>query len=63
VETDVRGDYRGVITLNLQRLDRVLEVDTTSRAARIQAGAMGPQLEARLKPHGVTLRHFPQSVE
>ncbi len=63
VETAVKGDYRGVISLDLQRLDRVLEVDTISRAARIQAGAMGPQLEAQLKPHGLTLRHFPQSFQ
>ena len=45
------------------RLDKVLEVDRKSRAARIQAGVLGPQLEAQLKPHGVTLRHFPQSFE
>jgi len=41
----------------------VLEVDKTSRAARIEAGVFGPALEAQLKPHGLTLRHFPQSFE
>ena len=44
-------------------MDRVLEVDTVSRAARIQAGALGPVLEDQLRPHGYTLRHFPQSFE
>ena len=44
-------------------LDRVLEVDRASRAARIQGGVLGPALEAQLKPHGLTLRHFPQSFE
>jgi alkyldihydroxyacetonephosphate synthase len=34
-----------------------------SRAARIQAGAAGPLLEDQLRPHGLTLRHFPQSFE
>ena len=63
VETAVDGDYRGVISLNLQNLDRVLEVDAVSRAARIQAGVLGPQLESQLKPHGLTLRHFPQSFQ
>ena len=53
----------GVVTLDLGELREVLEVDTTSRAARIQAGAFGPDLEAQLKPHGLTLRHFPQSFE
>jgi alkyldihydroxyacetonephosphate synthase len=41
----------------------VLEVDPVSRAARIQAGATGPALEAQLREHGLTLRHFPQSFE
>ena len=45
------------------RLDRVLEVDRASRAARIQAGVLGPALEDQLRPHGFTLRHFPQSFE
>jgi alkyldihydroxyacetonephosphate synthase len=49
------------ITIALDRLDRVLEIDDVSRAARIQAGVLGPALEAQLKPSGHTLRHFPQS--
>jgi alkyldihydroxyacetonephosphate synthase len=38
-------------------------VDAVSRAARIQAGAAGPVLEAQLGERGLTLRHFPQSFE
>jgi alkyldihydroxyacetonephosphate synthase len=57
------ADYRGVASLDLRRLDRVLEVAPESLAARIQAGAFGPSLEAQLAPHGLTLRHFPQSFE
>ncbi|MFH0518440.1 FAD-binding oxidoreductase [Streptomyces sp. M41] len=61
---EVRGDdHRAVVALDLERLDRVLEIDTTSRAARIQAGVFGPHLEDQLRPHGLTLRHFPQSFE
>ncbi|MBI2765117.1 MAG: FAD-binding oxidoreductase [Chloroflexi bacterium] len=52
-----------VVSLDLGKLDRVLEVDTASRAARIQAGVLGPALEDQLRPHGLTLRHFPQSFE
>ncbi len=63
VETAVDGDYRGVVTLDLTRLDRMLELDRASRAARIQAGVLGPALEDQLRPHGLTLRHFPQSFE
>jgi alkyldihydroxyacetonephosphate synthase len=61
VEARVRE--RGVVSLDLRRLDRVLEVDPTSLAARIQAGATGPGLEDQLREHGLTLRHFPQSFE
>ena len=59
-------EYRGdgpVISLDLTALDRVLEVDRVSRAARIQGGALGPVLEEQLRPHDLTLRHFPQSFE
>jgi alkyldihydroxyacetonephosphate synthase len=63
VEPDVGDGYRAAISLDLQYLNQVLEVDTASRAALIQAGALGPELEAQLRPHGLTLRHFPQSFE
>ncbi len=51
------------VTIDLKAMDRVLEVDAASRAARIQAGATGPRLEEQLREHGLTLRHFPQSFE
>jgi alkyldihydroxyacetonephosphate synthase len=57
------ADSRGVVSIDLGRLDRVLEVESVSRAARIQAGVLGPALEDQLRPHGFTLRHFPQSFE
>ena len=61
---EYRGDaHRGVVSLDLSAMDRVLEIDPTSRAARIQAGALGPVLEDQLRPQGYTLRHFPQSFE
>ena len=54
-------DADAVVTIALDRFDKVLEVDAVSRAARIQAGIYGPALEDQLRPHGFTLRHFPQS--
>jgi alkyldihydroxyacetonephosphate synthase len=63
VEPDVGGGYRGTVSVDLGHLAGVLEVDRTSRAARIAGGTLGPALEAQLKPHGLTLRHFPQSFE
>jgi alkyldihydroxyacetonephosphate synthase len=63
VEPDVGDSYAGTISIDLQYLSKVLEIDRASRAARIQAGALGPELEEQLKPHGLTLRHFPQSLQ
>ncbi len=63
VEGEVGSSYNGVVSVDLRRFDRVLEVDPLSRAARIQAGATGPALERQLAMHGLTLRHYPQSFE
>jgi len=57
------GRHAGAVTLSLRALDRVLDVDHVSRAARIQAGATGPELERQLAAHGMTLRFYPQSFE
>ena len=50
-----------VVTLDMDEFDSILEIDEASRAARIQAGVFGPHLENQLRPHGYTLRHYPQS--
>jgi alkyldihydroxyacetonephosphate synthase len=63
VEPAVGDGFAGAISLDMERLGRVLEIDKASRAARIQAGALGPEIESQLRPHGLTLRHFPQSFE
>ncbi|MGH3342818.1 MAG: FAD-binding oxidoreductase [Carbonactinosporaceae bacterium] len=63
VEPRVGDRYDGAVSLDLRRLDRVLEVDATSQAALIQAGATGPVLEGQLAAYGLTLRHYPQSFE
>ena len=63
VEACVGDGYAGAVSIDLSKLDGVLEIDRRSRAARIQAGILGPALEDALRPHGLTLRHFPQSFE
>jgi len=63
VERPTGGAWSGAVTVDLRAMDRVLEVDTVSRAARIQAGTFGPHLEQQLAAHGLTLRHYPQSFE
>ncbi len=63
VEAAIGDGYAGAVTIDLGRLNRVLEVDRESRAALIQAGATGPELEDQLREHDLTLRHFPQSFQ
>lgn len=60
---ECRDRSRPVLSIDLTGLSGVVEVDQVSRAARIRAGTLGPDLEDQLRPHGLTLRHFPQSFE
>ena len=63
VEPRVGDGYAAAVSLDLGSMNRVLEIDATSRAALVQAGVLGPHLEEQLKPSGYTLRFFPQSFE
>lgn len=51
----------GVVTINLQALNKVLEISERDRVVHAQAGILGPDLDAALKPHGLAVRHYPQS--
>ncbi len=55
--------YKGLVTIDLCRMDKVLEVDKVSQAARIQAGVLGPDMERQLAPTGLTMRFFLQAWE
>jgi alkyldihydroxyacetonephosphate synthase len=55
------GEERTVVSVDVGRLDRVLEIDDDSRLARVQAGALGPELERQLGARGWTIGHFPDS--
>src|SRR4029077_16684820 len=48
---------------DLCRLDRLLQVDVDSMTAVLEPGLRGPEAEALLAEHGLTLGHFPQSFE
>jgi alkyldihydroxyacetonephosphate synthase len=55
------GEERTIVSVDMARMDRVLEIDEASGLARVQAGAFGPSLERRLNPRGWTVGHFPDS--
>jgi len=59
----VRAGFAGAISLDLARLDRLVALDRASLLATFSPGMTGPQVEAALAPHGLTLGHFPQSFE
>jgi alkyldihydroxyacetonephosphate synthase len=56
-----RDENRPVISIDMGRMSRVLEIDEVARLARIQAGALGPDIERHLNERGWTLGHFPDS--
>ncbi|MBI4729625.1 MAG: FAD-binding oxidoreductase [Acidobacteria bacterium] len=53
----------GCVSLDLRGLDRILEIDDVGLTVRTQAGVMGPALEEALRARGLTLGHFPQSID
>jgi len=56
-------DDRPVITVDMSRMCRLLDIDEQSRIATFGAGVPGPLLESQLQAKGYTLGHFPQSFE
>ena len=44
-------------------MKRLLDVDPVSMTATLEPGLRGPEAEALLAEHGLTLGHFPQSFE
>jgi alkyldihydroxyacetonephosphate synthase len=58
-----RDGYAGLVSLDLGRLDRLVAVDQVSMTATLEPGVRGPEAEALLAEHGLTLGHFPQSFE
>ncbi len=54
---------RPVLTLSLERMGKLLDIDHDSLIATFGPGASGPQVESQLRAQGYTLGHFPQSWE
>jgi alkyldihydroxyacetonephosphate synthase len=58
-----RQGFAGVVSLDLLRMKRLLDVDPVSMTAVLEPGLRGPEAEALLAEHGLRLGHFPQSFE
>ncbi len=52
-----------ILTIDMSRMNRLIDLDTRSLQASFQAGVSGPDLEAQLRAHSYTLGHYPQSFE
>ena len=59
----LRGSFEAVVSLDLSRLDALLDVDEEALTATFEPGLRGPAAEALLNARGLTLGHFPQSYE
>lgn len=58
-----RDGFAAVLSLDLARLNRLVDVDPVSMTATLEPGLRGPEAEALLAEHGLTLGHYPQSFE
>jgi alkyldihydroxyacetonephosphate synthase len=58
-----REGYAGVVSLDLIRMKQLLAVDPVSMTATLEPGLRGPEAEALLAEHDLTLGHYPQSFE
>ncbi|XKG36724.1 FAD-binding oxidoreductase [Marinobacter sp.] len=52
-----------VVTVDMGKMNRLLDLDTQSQIATFGAGTPGPLVESQLRARGYTLGHFPQSFE
>lgn len=57
----IGAQSRMTVSVDMRRMNRLLELDIESETARFQAGVLGPDLEAQLVRSGFTLGHFPDS--
>ena len=58
-----RAGRRALVSLDLARMDRLVDVDTRSGIAVFEPGIRLPEAEQALRGRGLTLGHFPQSYE
>ncbi|MDC0663372.1 FAD-binding oxidoreductase [Marinobacter sp. SS21] len=57
------ADTRPVLTVDMGRMNQLMDFDPESQIATFGAGTPGPLVESQLRAKGYTLGHFPQSFE
>jgi alkyldihydroxyacetonephosphate synthase len=57
---DVIKGKAPVLSIDMRRMNRLIDLDQRSLMANFNAGVSGPDLEAQLRAHGFTLGHYPQ---
>lgn len=62
VEAKAAGK-KAILTIDITRMNRLINVNSVNQTATFEAGIYGPDLETALGKHGYTLGHFPQSFE
>jgi alkyldihydroxyacetonephosphate synthase len=62
-QLQVPKENRPVLSLSLKRLNRLIDLNPSSRLAEFESGVLGLELENQLQARGFTLGHYPQSFE
>ena len=52
-----------ILTVDLSKMNSMIDLDETSHLATFEAGISGPDIEKHLQGRGFTLGHYPQSFE
>ncbi len=60
---DVPESGTPVLSLSMEKMNKMIRLDPRNMIAEFEAGITGPQLENALHPHGFTLGHYPQSFD
>ncbi|MDZ7801211.1 MAG: FAD-binding oxidoreductase [Trueperaceae bacterium] len=56
-------ETRMIVSVDMRRMDRILEIDRANGWAVVEAGITGKELETRLEAEGLTTGHVPDSIE
>lgn len=56
-------ETRPIVSVAMQRMNRILWIDPENGIAHIEAGAVGRNIQRQLRQYGFTLGHEPDSVE